>query len=52
MVEVVETTDTTEMLGEVERFEVEGEESGARSRVEFWARGGCSQACGKVRPAL
>ena len=44
---VVEIKETTEMLGEVEMFEVE--ERGGRSRVEFWSRGGCSQACGKVR---
>ena len=45
--EVVEIKETTEMLGEVEMFEVG--ERGGRSRVEFWSRGGCSQSCGEVR---
>ena len=47
--EEAEATETTEMLIDVENLEIEGEE-GARanmSRIEFWARGGLNQSCGK-----
>ena len=52
--EEVEATETTEMLGDVERLEEEREEGGRRgrgsmNRVEFCARGGFNQACGQYR---
>ena len=49
MEEEEDATETTEMLIDVENLEIEGEE-GARanmSRIEFWARGGLNQSCGK-----
>ena len=47
-----DATETTEMLIDVENLEIEGEEGGRRgranmSRIEFWARGGLNQSCGK-----
>ena len=49
----MEATETTEMLGAVERLDVEGEEEEGRggvamSRIEFWARGGFTKTCGNM----
>ena len=47
MEEEEDATETTEMLIDVENLEIEGEEGANMSRIEFWARGGLNQSCGK-----